>query len=151
MYAGFWKRVGAFMIDWIVLFGAEILFIFIWAGFELLLNAIGLEQNTKELVLGVLGAPIYFLIPWLYYANFESSNFKATLGKQAVGIVVIDKNNNRISFGRASARFWSKILSIIILFIGFVMAAFTKEKQALHDIISSTYVINKDSIRSQTV
>ncbi len=61
----------------------------------------------------------------------------------ALGIVVTDIDGNRISFGRANARFWSKIISGMILGIGFLMAAFTEKKQGLHDMIAGTLVIKK--------
>jgi len=112
----------------------------------LLLNLAGIEQKTKETILGVLGVPLYFSLSWLYYAFLESSNLKATLGKMVLGIVVVDVNKNKISFLRASARYWSKIISSSILLIGFIMAGFTKDKQALHDIISGTYVVNKSAL-----
>ncbi len=83
------------------------------------------------------------LFVWLYYALFESSSKQATLGKMALGIVVTDIDGNRISFGRANARFWSKIISGMILGIGFLMAAFTEKKQGLHDMIAGTLVIKK--------
>jgi len=146
MYAGFWKRFIAFVIDWIVNFFIGIIFILIWALFELLLNSVGIEQKTKETILGVLGVPIYLSLSWLYYALLESSNQKATLGKMALGIVVVDINKNKISFLRASVRYWSKIISSIILLIGFIMAGVTKDKQALHDMISGTYVVNKSAL-----
>ncbi len=96
------------------------------------------------MILGNLGVIIYLVIPWLYYSFFESSNGKATLGKKALGIIVVDANNNKISFVRATVRYWSKYVSLIIFFIGYIMAGFTKKKQALHDIISVTYVVKKD-------
>jgi uncharacterized RDD family membrane protein YckC len=143
MYSGFWKRFCAYLIDSLVLTGAYILFIFIWAGFELFLNAMNVNQAIKELILGILGVPIYISIAWLYFALFESSNLRATLGKMALGIIVVDEEQTRITFLRATARYWSKILSAVILFIGFIMAGFTPKKQALHDIVSKTYLVNK--------
>ena len=53
----------------------------------------------------------------------------------------MDENGERISFGRANGRYWSKILSAFILCIGFLMAGFTKKKQGLHDIIAGTLVV----------
>ncbi|PIU61543.1 MAG: hypothetical protein COS84_11160 [Armatimonadetes bacterium CG07_land_8_20_14_0_80_40_9] len=58
-------------------------------------------------------------------------------------MVVTDLNGNRVSFGRANGRYWSKIVSGIILAIGFVMAGFTERKQALHDIIAGCLVLKK--------
>ncbi|HBY76937.1 MAG TPA: hypothetical protein DEG47_08015, partial [Cyanobacteria bacterium UBA11148] len=83
------------------------------------------------------------LIAWLYYAVQESSAKQATIGKQALGIVVTDLQNQRISFIQATIRYFSKIISTIILLIGYLMALFTEKKQALHDIIAGTLVVNK--------
>jgi uncharacterized RDD family membrane protein YckC len=73
----------------------------------------------------------------------ESSARQATLGKMALGIVVTDLDGNRIGFGRATGRYFAKILSALILLIGFIMAAFTQKKQGLHDIIAGTLVVKK--------
>lgn len=116
-----------------------------YAGFELLLNLIRIEQSTKEIILGILGTPIMLAFPWLYYAVLESSDKKATFGKRALDIKVIDSNNNKISFLRATIRYWSKFISALILLVGYIMAAFTPKKQALHDIIASTYVVKGDN------
>jgi uncharacterized RDD family membrane protein YckC len=146
MYAGFGKRFGAFLIDFIENILIEFLFFLLWAGFELLLNAIGIGQKSRETILGTLGVPIYLSLSWLYFAFFESSNKKATIGKMALEIEVVDANSKKISFLRATVRYWSKIISAVILGIGFIMAAFTEDKQALHDKIANTYVVNKDAM-----
>jgi uncharacterized RDD family membrane protein YckC len=83
------------------------------------------------------------ILNWLYYAIFESSSWQATLGKKALGLEVTDLAGNRISFGRATGRFFAKIISTLILFIGYIMAGFTEKKQALHDILAGTLVIRK--------
>lgn len=149
MYAGFWKRFGAFLIDGVVSYLLVIIFILIWALFELLLIVIGVEQKVKEAILGILGVPVYLSLSWLYYALMESSGQKATIGKMALGIVVVDKDSRKISFLRATARYWSKIVSALILLIGFIIAGFTSNKQALHDLISGTYVVNKEAIKTE--
>jgi uncharacterized RDD family membrane protein YckC len=71
----------------------------------------------------------------------ESSSRQATVGKIALGIEVTDLEGNRLSFGRALGRNLAKIISALILYIGFIMAAFTKRKQALHDMIASALVV----------
>jgi uncharacterized RDD family membrane protein YckC len=73
----------------------------------------------------------------------ESSSKQATLGKLALGIVVTDLNGNRISFGRATGRYFGKIVSGMIFAIGYIMAGFTEKKQALHDMIASCLVVLK--------
>jgi uncharacterized RDD family membrane protein YckC len=70
----------------------------------------------------------------------ESSSFQATLGKRALGLRVMAINGEAASFGRASARYFAKILSSILL-IGYIMAAFTEKKQALHDRMAGCLVI----------
>lgn len=85
--------------------------------------------------------PIVTVAQWLYHALMESSAKQATLGRMALGIRVTDLNGNRIGFGRATGRYFAKILSALILGIGFLMAAFTAKKQALHDIPAGTLVV----------
>ncbi|GAB3820472.1 hypothetical protein GCM10028895_20670 [Pontibacter rugosus] len=79
-------------------------------------------------------------VGWLYYAGFESSAKQATPGKQLFGIFVTDTQGYRLSFARASGRYFGKMLSGLILLIGYIMAAFTKRRQALHDMLASTLV-----------
>ena len=83
------------------------------------------------------------ILHWLYFALMESSTWQGTLGKKALGLEVTDLEGRRISFGRATGRFFAKIISALILWIGFIMAGFTEKKQALHDMIAGTLVIRK--------
>jgi uncharacterized RDD family membrane protein YckC len=73
----------------------------------------------------------------------ESSKFGGTLGKMAVGIRVTDLNGNRISFARATGRYFGRIVTNLTLLIGYIMAGFTEKKQALHDVLASCLVIKK--------
>lgn len=99
-------------------------------------------------VLG-LGAVVFFFaafvgISWLYHAAMESSAWQGTIGKRALGIVVTDLNGAKVDFWRASGRFFSRIVSNMIpLGIGYALAGFTKQKQALHDLISSCLVLRR--------
>jgi uncharacterized RDD family membrane protein YckC len=81
--------------------------------------------------------------PWLYEAFMLSSEWQATVGKRAMSIVVTGLDGGRISFARATARHFSKYISAFILFIGFIMVAFTAKKQALHDMIAETLVVTR--------
>lgn len=85
--------------------------------------------------------PVVLAEGWMYYALMESSSYQGTLGKRALGLKVTDLGRARITFGSATIRYFSKILSALMLHIGFIMAAFTEKKQALHDIIASCLVI----------
>ena len=78
-----------------------------------------------------------------YSAFFESSKWQATPGKRLMGLIVTDLNGNRISFARAFCRYLGKIVSFLTFFIGFLIAAFTDKKQALHDKMASTLVFRK--------
>lgn len=93
-----------------------------------------------------LGAILGLTINWLYCTLMESSSKQATLGKMALGIVVVDANVNRISFGKATGRFLGSIVSGLIIGIGYIMAAFTERKQGLHDKMAGTYVVKKSSL-----
>jgi uncharacterized RDD family membrane protein YckC/type II secretory pathway pseudopilin PulG len=77
---------------------------------------------------------------WLYYALLESSSRQATLGKMLLGLAVSDLSGARIGFGRATGRLFAKFLSGLVLDAGFVMAAFTERKRALHDYLAGTVV-----------
>jgi len=78
---------------------------------------------------------------WLYDALMTSSSKQGTLGKIVFRLKVVDLNGARISFARATGRFFAKILSGMILNIGYIMAGFTERKQALHDMIAGTFVL----------
>jgi uncharacterized RDD family membrane protein YckC len=81
------------------------------------------------------------MIQWVYFALLESSPWQASLGKRMLGLKVTDLEGRRISFGRASARYFCTLLSGFILMAGFIMIAFTQKKQALHDILTGCLVI----------
>jgi len=145
-YAGFWLRFFAYIIDSMLL-GAVI-------GIGIFLPLLGGTLRTfsadspwelytsmaRPLVaLRLLG----LMASWIYFATLESSAWQATLGKKALGLKVTDLEGNRITFARASGRFFGKILSGMILFIGFLMAGFTVRKQALHDILAGCLVLRQ--------
>ena len=84
------------------------------------------------------------LIKWLYFILLESSPLKATIGKLMIGLIVCDRNGERISIGQANKRYWGKLLSTMTLYVGFMLAGWTKKKRALHDIMADTVIIKKD-------
>ncbi len=129
-YAGFWLRFLALVIDSLIFMLAGVILGFI----------IGTTGGSAKSI------DIPFLIAsWLYYALMESSHKQATIGKIVLGISVTDLSGNRISFGRATGRYFAKIISGVLLSIGYIMAAFTAKKQTLHDIIASTLVIKNQT------
>jgi uncharacterized RDD family membrane protein YckC len=149
-YAGFWLRVVAFIIDALVLYFVGIIVTLPFAasmgmGMRGMMNG---RPPDLQTLLPMIHAMIRLallrtILNWLYYALLESSAWQATLGKKALGLEVTDLDGNRISFGRATGRFFAKIISSIILGIGYIMAGFTEKKQALHDILAGTLVIRK--------
>jgi uncharacterized RDD family membrane protein YckC len=142
-YAGFWKRFLALIIDSILLAIIGAIVGGILGGIMgFMLGAAGVDLDTIRLFGELLGYIIGFLLNWLYFTILEASSNQGTLGKMALGIIVTDQNRNRISFGNANGRFFAKILSGIF-FIGYIMAGFTEKKQALHDMLASTLVLNK--------
>ncbi|WP_245947868.1 RDD family protein [Paenibacillus sambharensis] len=150
MHSGFWKRLAAFVLDSVVLYVGYIVFIIIFGLSAVILENRGLDNEVVKIALGITALLFYISWPWLYYAIMESSKIKATVGKLAVGIIVVDTYGQRIRFVRASARNWSKVISALPLFAGFIIAGMTKNKQALHDFIAKTYVINKPYNHNQT-
>jgi len=98
-----------------------------------------------EFVAILVGYVVLLIVgQWLDYAWMESSEKQATLGKLALGLVVTNTEGRRISFGRASGRFFAKMITgLIPLGIGYIMAGFTERKQALHHMIASCLVVKK--------
>lgn len=150
-YAGFWLRFVAHLVDGIIT-GAAFMLLFIPAALFTGLGASlhGLRRDTPPdpaviaafISTMVLLAAGSLVAGWLYYAYFESSEWQATLGKKVMNLVVTDLTGNRISFGRASGRFFAKMISGLIPFgIGYIMAGFTERRQALHDMIASCLVL----------
>lgn len=91
----------------------------------------------------IISIAIGMLITWLYYVLMESSKCQGTLGKMAVGIKVVKVTGEKVTFGRATGRFFAKSFLSPILYIGYIIAFFTEKKQALHDLIASTIVVKK--------
>lgn len=121
-YAGFWRRFAAAIIDGLILSVASTTVIFVSLG---------------------IAYPFTLVVGWLYYSLMESSSTQATLGKMALNIKVTDLDGRRISFGRATGRYFGKIVSAIILLVGYIMIAFTEKKQGLHDMMANTLVLMK--------
>jgi uncharacterized RDD family membrane protein YckC len=152
-YAGFWLRLLAYLIDHIllgVIFGAVAMLAIAAIGIGYFRSMVqGLQENNGEfpvaLVSDILFAVLIMCVAnWIYHAWMESSQYQGTLGKMALGLIVTDINDRPITFGRASGRFFARIISNLIpLEIGYIMAGFTEKKQALHDMIASCLVLKK--------
>lgn len=153
-YAGFWLRFVAHLVDYLVLQIAIsiIAMPFIFGMLTAIFSAAKeIEDETQAIaivgiLLGYVGilSMISIISGWLYYALMESSKQQGTLGKMALSIKVTDIEGNRISFGRATGRYFGKIISTMTIYIGYIMAGFTARKQALHDIMSDCLVVKKN-------
>jgi len=124
--AGFWIRGGAYMIDGaLIIVGQLILF-----GFLLL---VGIPKTVANLASSLLGIAYFVWLP--------VSNSGQTVGKMAAGIAIMRTDGAPLTYLRCLGRWLGYLLSSITLGLGFVIAAFTGQKRALHDYIADTRVV----------
>jgi uncharacterized RDD family membrane protein YckC len=147
-YGGFWIRLLAELIDRAVIGVAALPFFFILI-LPSVLRVIKVAQEnrepTPEMVMAIISTIfVYVLVvivgQWLYESLLTSSSWQGTIGKKALRLKVVDEAGNRISFARATGRFFAKFLSRLMMSIGYLMIAFTERKQGLHDMIAGTLV-----------
>ncbi len=155
VYAGFWVRFLAFLIDnavigiGFVLILIPLIFLTGLGGF---IGEIHPNEDMNDvgifMLFGLLflAATVSLLLTWLYHALMESSEWQATLGKKVLGLVVTDMAGRRVSFGRATGRHFAKIITNMVpAFIGYIMAGFTERKQAMHDMIAGCLVLRRNN------
>lgn len=147
-FAGFWLRFVAHMIDQLVISMVSVVLFLIGLVFSVggLAAMPDLDDPDPAVLAGLVGGWVIITIilvvaQWLYYALMESSSQQATLGKLALSLRVTDLQGEQISFARATGRHFGKILSGMLLMIGYIMAGFTQNKQALHDLLAGTLVV----------
>lgn len=141
-YAGFWRRAWAGTID-VVLEAAGALVVTLAIDFVLARagRMLGFEPWMSKVATGMAYIAVLTIGAWLYCAFSESSSYRATLGKRIMGLQVVTADGGRVSFGQATVRHFMKFLSLFSAGVGFVMAAWTKRHQALHDIPCDCVVI----------
>jgi uncharacterized RDD family membrane protein YckC len=134
-YAGFWKRGGAIFIDGIILQIVNLSMLF----------AFGLKFIDPKPTPEAIHLRLILMIPqYIFFFGYEVffiGKFGATPGKMASKIKVINADGSKVGYLKALGRVFAKFLSVIILGIGYIMAAFDDEKRALHDRICNTRVI----------
>ena len=130
-YAGFWRRVGGYLIDYILLI----------VGYVLL--AIFFRTLLPQRQAGALIILFYMVAGWLYYACLESSGLQATIGKLAVGVKVTDLEGCRIGFGQATGRYFAHLITLLTIGVGYAVAVFSKKRQTVHDMIAGTLVVRR--------
>jgi len=142
-YAGFWIRVAASVVDSLLSMALSVLIVLPLSfalGISMASSGYGDSAHGAGSVLGWI---IGMIVGWLYYTVGESSTWQASVGKKLLGLKVTDLDGQQISFGKANARYWSKILSSLLLAIGYLMVAFSEKKQGLHDRIADTLVVHR--------
>jgi uncharacterized RDD family membrane protein YckC len=131
VYAGFWRRFAAALLDGLVMLTVAVV-----------LQVTGLMPSGSPAAEAV--ANLLSTVPaWLYYAGLHASPWQATLGKRALGIKVTDHGGARIGFRRATARYLASVLSALSLFAGYLAAAVTVDRRALHDVMAGTRVLHR--------
>jgi uncharacterized RDD family membrane protein YckC len=141
-YAGFWIRAGAKLIDGGILF--------IVNG---LIQALGMFAFLPVAPAQDEPSPMFMVVPILTmlaqlavgvtYSTWFVGKFAATPGKMACNLKIIMSDGAPVSYGRACGRYFAEMLSQIILWIGYIMAAFDDERRTLHDRICDTRVVYK--------
>lgn len=143
VYAGFWRRVVAALLDEVILTVGRI---FIYGAMGLLLYAVIHFAELKDqqlIIFAVFGGFVFFLdiwLVWIYFALLESS-YQGTPGKLAMGIRVWHRDRRPLTFEEATVRYFAKILSRLTLLVGYFLCAFSSKKQALHDFIARTVLL----------
>jgi uncharacterized RDD family membrane protein YckC len=148
-YAGFWLRFLAHLIDHVILgiVAAPLFFILVLP--VILRVANDAERNQEpspEMIIAILSSVFIYVVlafvgQWLYEALLTSSSWQGTVGKRVLQLKVTDELGNRIGFGRATGRFFAKILSSMFFYVGFIMVGLTDRKRGLHDMLAGTLVM----------
>jgi uncharacterized RDD family membrane protein YckC len=142
-YAGFWLRAVAFAVDTILL---SVVLGSLASAYPDKFMVLPMPNDTSILALPHLtglGFGVMFVVMWAYYAFFESSQWQATPGKRVLRLYVTDTEGRRITFWRASLRYFCRKISEITFLVGYFIAGFTEKKQALHDILANTLVMRR--------
>lgn len=149
-YGGFWIRLLAHLIDHIILgaVAAPLFFIMVLPSIVRIVHEAeqNQEQPSPEMILTIVSSAFLYIAlafvgQWLYEALLTSSSWQGTIGKRLLRLKVVDLPGNPIGFGRATGRFFAKILSSMFFCIGFLMIAFTEQKTGLHDMLAGTRVL----------
>jgi uncharacterized RDD family membrane protein YckC len=142
---GFWIRFVAYLLDAFIMSIAVVVLVGIFVAAVLLVDeSIDEDKTSPFMVVSIVVLLLALLvINWLYEALMTSSPRGATLGKLALGLRIVRADGAQLSFGRATARHFLKVLitPLVPFAIGYLMAAFTARKRALHDVLADTLVI----------
>ncbi len=127
-------RLAAAILDGVIYYVMSVI-----SGIFLVLILSSSELETLESI----NQLVMFFVSWFYYAFMESSSKQGTVGKILLGFAVTDLGGNRISFWRATGRYFAKILSVLTLGIGYAMCLWTEDRQCLHDMVAGCIMYEK--------
>jgi uncharacterized RDD family membrane protein YckC len=154
-YAGFWLRFVAYIIDYVILYVINLIIlapIMGMIGVGVASSAMDFSSMSEGDIVGMIktilmavvaGSIVLMVVNILYYTLMEASKFQGTVGKIALGLKVTDANGGKLDFVKALLRNVGKIVSGLVLMIGYIMAGFTEKKQALHDMFVGALVVKK--------
>jgi uncharacterized RDD family membrane protein YckC len=134
VYAGFWRRAAAVVLDSLVLY-FPLATLRVLSGLDLM----G-EWSPDSLTWWILSW-IEVAVAWLYGALMISGPARGTLGLQILDLQVCGLQGQRVSFLRATWRYFAQVLTLLSLGIGYVMQVFSPRRQTLHDLVSATVVV----------
>ena len=138
----FLKRLVAGIIDCFFITLFELALIFITLYIFLVLDILDINNAYIGMLTYGIFYPLYFILPYFYFAILESSNKKSTFGKRIFSLIVIDLYGNKISFSVATIRYFINIVCNAPLFIGFLISNFTINEQTLCDKLTGSIVIS---------
>jgi uncharacterized RDD family membrane protein YckC len=133
--ATFGRRLAAGLLD-IVIAGVALFAALVAAGGILTL----IQGDVLDPAGAIASISTELIVPWLYFAIQERSKAQATFGKRAFGLQVETLSGERLSFARATGRWWAKWLTLLTFGVGFLMVTWTDRHQALHDFVAGTVV-----------
>lgn len=136
VYGGFWIRVLAYLLDYVIT-----MVIVGIAAFAMGLALAGLFMGN-DVAVGII-AQVMGMIAAILYEVLFIGGLAATPGKMACGLKVVLPDGGRVSYSRALGRVFAKMISGVILCIGYIMIGFDDEKRSLHDRICNTRVVKK--------
>ena len=139
-YAGFWIRLAGWFLDWLLSRFAALVIGFVLGLAGAVLDEVA-HSKVASTIATIVAEALVLAAGWLYFGLMQSSRLQASLGQLAVGVCVTDYEGRRISFARASGRYFASLLSYLICFVGYLMIAFTERRQGLHDMIARTLMV----------
>ncbi len=142
LYAGFWLRFAAILIDGIIWNLAVTLVVVLFIMFAFASVMAG--GNVVAIIMIGLIAGLGIYLGWFFYhAYCESSDWQGSIGKRVLGLYVTDTEGRRLTFGRAAGRNFSRLISDMTFGVGYFMAGFTVRKQSLHDMVADCVVCRR--------